>query len=32
MDNRLTAIRFGEAGARRAAELTWPGAISKLLL
>jgi glycosyltransferase involved in cell wall biosynthesis len=32
MENRLTAIRFGEAGARRAAELTWPGAISKLLL
>ena len=27
MENRLTAIRFGEAGARRAAELTWPGRI-----
>ncbi|MGH9383638.1 MAG: glycosyltransferase family 4 protein [Vicinamibacterales bacterium] len=32
MESRLLAIRRGEAGARRAAELTWPGAISKLLL
>ena len=32
MESRLTAIRLGEAGARRAAALTWPGAISKLLL
>jgi glycosyltransferase involved in cell wall biosynthesis len=32
MDNRQTAIRFGEAGARRVAEMTWPSAIAKLLL
>jgi len=31
-DDRATAIRLGEAGAADAAKMTWPDAVSKLLI
>ena len=32
MDDRNLAVRLGEAGARDAAAMTWPGAVEKLIL
>jgi glycosyltransferase involved in cell wall biosynthesis len=32
MEDRSTAIRLGEAGAADAAQMTWPGAVQRLLL